>query len=69
MDGPITEDAKVAEELNKFFISKVENLKNSIDKTSLEDPLIKLKIDHYLLFSVLVYKKFTLREYTIYLLT
>ena len=42
-NGPITEDAKVAEELNNFFVNKIDKLKNSIDKSLIEDPLIKLK--------------------------
>ena len=33
----------MAEELNNFFVNKIDKLKNSIDKSLIEDPLIKLK--------------------------
>ena len=39
----ITGDAKVAEELNNFFVNKIANLKDKIDKTNIEDPLDKLR--------------------------
>ena len=33
----------MAEELNNFFVNKIDKLKNSIDKSLIEDPLIKLR--------------------------
>ena len=37
------DDAKVAEAFNEYFVDKVEQLKNGIDKTLVEDPLVRLK--------------------------
>ena len=34
----ITGDAKVAEELNNFFVNKIANLKETIDNSNIEDP-------------------------------
>ena len=39
----ITGDAKVAEELNNFFVNKIANLKETIDNSNIEDPLEKLR--------------------------
>ena len=39
----ITEEKEVAETFNKFFVEKVEDLKHGIDKTLIEDPLVRLK--------------------------
>ena len=39
----VKDDAKVAEAFNEYFVDKVEQLKNGIDKTLVEDPLVRLK--------------------------
>ena len=39
----IGDDKLVADAFNKFFVNKIENLKERIDKNLIEDPLEKLK--------------------------
>ena len=39
----ITEEKDVAETFNKFFVEKIEDLKHGIDKTLIEDPLVRLR--------------------------
>ena len=39
----VREEENVAEAFNEYFIDKVEQLKNGIDKTLIEDPLTRLK--------------------------
>ena len=43
-DGTVVSDElEVAETFNDFFIDKIDQLKNNIDKTIVEDPLVRLK--------------------------
>ena len=42
-EGPITEEAKVADAFNKFFVDKIESLKERIDPNSITDPLTRIK--------------------------
>ena len=39
----MADDLEVAEMFNDYFIDKIEQLKNNIDKTLIEDPLVRLK--------------------------
>ena len=39
----VTDELEVAEEFNNFFVNKIEQLKNDIDTTLIEDPLVRLK--------------------------
>jgi hypothetical protein len=41
--GSTTDEAEIAEELNNFFVEKISKLKDSIDKTLIDEPLIRLK--------------------------
>ena len=52
----ITGDAKVAEELNTFFSNKIAKLKETIDSSTIDDPLTKLrtKMDDRNLFLLLL---------------
>ena len=44
INGVITEEEeKIANAFNDFFIEKVEKLKEGINKSDVEDPLLKLK--------------------------
>ena len=40
----ISEDLEVAESFNKYFVDKIESLKENIDKNLITDPLAKLNI-------------------------
>ena len=46
--GDVTDEAKVAESFNKFFVEKISNLKASIDPSYVKDPLSKIeeKVKH-----------------------
>ena len=42
-DGLISEEADVADSFNKFFVDKIEKLKESIDPAVTRDPLMKIR--------------------------
>jgi hypothetical protein len=43
-NGKKTEDEKeVAEVFNSFFVEKIQDLKNNIDQSKVEDPFIRLR--------------------------
>ena len=39
----MTDELEVAEEFNNFFVNKIEQLKNDINPSQIEDPLRRLK--------------------------
>ena len=42
-EGPISEETKVADLFNKFFLNKIESLKEKIDPNSTTDPLTRIR--------------------------
>ena len=42
-EGPITEEAKVADALDNFFVKKIESLKERMEPNSISDPLTKIR--------------------------
>ena len=64
-DGSIiTEEEKVAEAFNGFFIEKVEKLKKNIDPGLVEEPLIRLKEKMKVNNNVLEFKEITAKQFS-----
>ena len=63
----IVDEVEVAEAFNDFFIDKIEQLKNSIDKTLVEDPLLRMKEKMKNNTNTLEFKKITQKQLAIHM--